>query len=193
MTFRLKRFLATHPLHDLNVKDLEKLGLLIYKQMNTAYAKYPQPPLPSFPPLPNSSWNPYLNLVFICGFFGFWRTQVTDSGTPKDMLKLDRICSPKFADSLKTSILQRDPGEKYEWKWIKQVKKPKMISFVALPVIKGHPESEIVQAVIRIQGKEVGALACVSCLCIPRRCVPCRCAPGCVLLWVCVRGLRGFL
>ena len=111
------------------------------------------------------------------------------------MLKLDRICTPKFADSLKTSISQRAPGEKYEWKWIKQVKKPKVISFVALPVIKGHPESEIVQAVIRIQGKEVNPRIprlciprrCIPCRCIPRRCIPCRCIscrciPGYVLL-----------
>ena len=30
-----------------------------------------------------------------------------------------------------------------------------MVSIVAAPVIKDHPESEIVQAVVRINGKEV--------------------------------------
>jgi hypothetical protein len=35
---RLKQFAVTHPLFELNVKDLEKLGLFMYKQMNTAFA-----------------------------------------------------------------------------------------------------------------------------------------------------------
>lgn len=54
--------------------------------------------------------------------------------------------------------MQREPGEKYKWSWIKEIKKPKLVSFLATPVIKGQPESEIVQAVVRISGEEVIAL-----------------------------------
>jgi len=44
------------------------------------------------------------------------------------------------------------------WKWEKELSKPKLVSFIATPVIKDQPESEVVQAVIRIHGQEVTSL-----------------------------------
>jgi hypothetical protein len=40
------------------------------------------------------------------------------------------------------------------WKWEKELSRPKLVSFISTPVIKDHPESELVQAIIRIHGQE---------------------------------------
>ena len=49
----------------------------------------------------------------------------------------------------------RDPSEKMEWKWEKELSKPKLVSIVCTPLIKGQPESEVIQAVVRLHGLEV--------------------------------------
>jgi len=41
------------------------------------------------------------------------------------------------------------------WKWEKEIKRPKLISFVCHPLIKGQHESDLMQAVVRIHGQEV--------------------------------------
>ena len=87
---------------------------------------------------------------------------VNSSGNhPKEIAKIKNLCGEKFAESLIASMKARDQTSKLSWKWDKELSKPKLMSFLSYPVIEDHPESEIVQAVIRIHGKEV----CLAPLC----------------------------
>jgi len=47
------------------------------------------------------------------------------------------------------------PKTKMSWTWKKTLSKPKLISFGIGSVLRGQPESDLVQAVIRIHGSEV--------------------------------------
>jgi hypothetical protein len=40
---RMKQFELNHPQYEINTQDLEKLGFILYKQMNTSFAAYCQP------------------------------------------------------------------------------------------------------------------------------------------------------
>jgi hypothetical protein len=85
--------------------------------------------------------------------------ELTFSGNhQKEISRIEKICGQSFAESLVSAILARDEGSKMSWKWEKELSKPKLVSFIATPVIKDQPESEVVQAVIRIHGQEVTSL-----------------------------------
>jgi hypothetical protein len=82
--------------------------------------------------------------------------KVNNSGNhPKEIARLEKICGQSFAQSLIAATRERSDGAKMSWKWEKQLSRPKLVGFVSHPVIKDHPESELVQAVIRIHGQEV--------------------------------------
>jgi hypothetical protein len=82
-----------------------------------------------------------------------------DSGDhPKEIARIEKICGQSYAESLITSIRERERGAQMAWKWEKEFKKPKLVSFITIPVIKDQPESTLVQAIIRIHGQEVNCL-----------------------------------
>jgi hypothetical protein len=54
-----------------------------------------------------------------------------------------------------SSAEAREEGTKVTWKWEKTLSKPKLVSFLSVPIIKGHPEAELIQVIIRIHGREV--------------------------------------
>ena len=41
------------------------------------------------------------------------------------------------------------------WKWEKQLSRPKICTFFCHPILKGQNESSLMQAVVRIHGREV--------------------------------------
>ena len=99
----------------------------MYKQMNTAFAMY----------TPRQS------------------TTNSRGNDPKAIATLEKLCSPKYAEHLISSILAREKGSQLRWKWEKQIKAPKIVSFASLPVIENQPESEVIQVVVLIHGEEV--------------------------------------
>ena len=48
-----------------------------------------------------------------------------------------------------------DPKTKMSWTWKRTLSEPKLVSFVFVPILPGQPESDLVQAVVRIHGREV--------------------------------------
>jgi hypothetical protein len=128
----MRQFEMIHPQYEVNAKDLEKLGLVLYKQMNTSFARY-------------------CNLLDV--------HSNTRGNSPKEIETLKKICGKSFAESLIALALAREPGSEMTWKWEKELSKPKLVSFMSVPIIKSHPESELIQAIIRIHGREV--IACM--------------------------------
>jgi hypothetical protein len=128
----MRQFEMIHPQYEVNAKDLEKLGLVLYKQMNTSFAAY-------------------RNLLDVNAY--------NRGNSPQEIEKLKKICGKSFAESLIASARGREPDSQMTWKWEKQLSKPKLVSFMSVPIIKSHPESELIQAVVRIHGREV--IACM--------------------------------
>ena len=74
---------------------------------------------------------------------------------PKAIAKIETLCGESYAKSLTTAMKQLAPEKKMSWTWQKTLSKPKLISFGMGSVLRGQPESDLVQAVIRIHGSEV--------------------------------------
>jgi len=74
---------------------------------------------------------------------------------PKAIAKIEELCGESFAKSLTTAMKELVPQTKMSWTWEKTLSKPKLISFGIGSVLRGQPESDLVQAVIRIHGNEV--------------------------------------
>jgi hypothetical protein len=49
----------------------------------------------------------------------------------------------------------RDENLTLTWEWNGELSRPKLISFVSLTIIEGLPESDVLQAIIRLHGMEV--------------------------------------
>ena|SRR5271170_5468082 len=85
-----------------------------------------------------------------------FREKGNDRGPePKAIAKIEKICGQSFAKSLTTAMNELDPKTKMSWTWNKTLSKPKLISFWHHPILAGQPESDLVQAVVRIHGREV--------------------------------------
>ena len=74
---------------------------------------------------------------------------------PKDIKTIKSICGENFAQSLISAMEGRDDKQKMTWKWEKELSRPKLVSFICEPIIKRRPESDLVQAIVRIHGQEV--------------------------------------
>jgi hypothetical protein len=117
-----------HPRYQLNPKDLERLGLSIYQQVNTAFAEYNL----------GSTW------------------KLTYRGPTREAIAMiKRLCTESYANGLIEKMEDRPKTQKMIWTWEKDIKPPKLINFNMMSAFPEQPESDILQTVIRIHGNEV--------------------------------------
>ena len=137
LTRRLKSFATEHPQFRLAQNDLEVHALSLYKQMNESFAQY----------------DPFQDKK--------------DNGrgpNPKAIAKIKTICGQSFGNNLIDAMEQMDRQKKMRWIWKKSLSDPKLISFMFLTTLPGQPESDLVQAVVRIHGQEVQGYDANRCL-----------------------------
>jgi MBA1-like protein len=128
LTLRLKGFATAHPQFRLAKNDLEVHALSLYKQMNESFAQY----------------DPFQD-----------KKNNHRGANPKAIAKIKTICGQSFANTLIDAMEQLDPRKQMRWTWTKSLSDPKLVSFWFQPTLPGQPESDLIQAVIRIHGQEV--------------------------------------
>ena len=76
--------------------------------------------------------------------------------TADAIVKIKEVCGASYAENLISAMEQLDSNTKRTWTWAPKPRRPpKLISFMNSALLKGQPESEIIQAVVRLEGVEV--------------------------------------